>query len=67
MQRTLHHTLSDQVTPLRLAGHLSVLLIAGVILVLSQVKIPEWELSLSPTPQPTAIAGQGALAACRTG
>ena len=67
VQRTLHHTLSDQVTPLRLAGHLSVLLIAGVILVLSQVKIPEWELSLTPTPQPTASAGLGALAAAGQG
>lgn len=54
-------TLSDQVTPLRLAGHLSVLLIASVILILSQVKIPEWELSLQPVPKPTAGA-PGALA-----
>lgn len=67
VQRTLHQTLSDQVTPLRLAGHLSVLLIAGVILVLSQVKIPEWELSLSPTPQPTASAGPAVLAAAGQG
>ena len=63
LQRTLHQTLSDQVTPLRLAGHLSVLLIAGVILILSQVKIPEWELSLDPTPQPTLGAGPMAFAA----
>jgi murein DD-endopeptidase MepM/ murein hydrolase activator NlpD len=62
VQRTFQQTLSDQVTPLRLAGHLSVLLIASVILILSQVKIPEWELSLEPTPQPTAGA-PGALAA----
>ncbi len=59
----MQQTLSDQVTPLRLAGHLSVLLIAAVILVLSQIKIPEWELSLEPTPQPTAgAAGQLAMA-----
>jgi murein DD-endopeptidase MepM/ murein hydrolase activator NlpD len=63
IQRTVQQTLSDQVTPLRLAGHLSVLLIASVILVLSQVKIPEWELSLDPTPQPTASAAQKTLAA----
>lgn len=54
VQQQVQGTLSDQVTPLRLAGHLSVLLIASVILILSQVKIPEWELSLQPTPQPTA-------------
>src|SRR5215211_5333561 len=33
IQGTMQQTLSDQVTPLRLAGHLSVLLIAGVILI----------------------------------
>ena len=54
VQQQVQGTLADQVTPLRLAGHLSVLLIASVILILSQVKIPEWELSLQPTPQPTA-------------
>jgi murein DD-endopeptidase MepM/ murein hydrolase activator NlpD len=42
--------LTDQFTPLRLAGHLAVLAIAAVVLVLSQVTIPEWELSLEPTP-----------------
>lgn len=61
VQGQVQRTLSDQVTPLRLAGHMSVLLIAGVILLLSQVKIPEWELSLQPTPQ--ATAGAAALAA----
>jgi murein DD-endopeptidase MepM/ murein hydrolase activator NlpD len=55
-QRVVQQTLADQVTPLRLAGHLSVLLIAAVILFLSQIKVPEWELSLEPTPQPTAGA-----------
>ena len=43
-------------TPLRLAGHLSVLVIAAVVLVLSQITIPEWELSLEPTPAATADA-----------
>jgi murein DD-endopeptidase MepM/ murein hydrolase activator NlpD len=63
-QQVLQQTLSDQVTPLRLAGHLSVLLIAAVILFLSQIKVPEWELSLEPTPQPTAGAvGQFAATA----
>jgi murein DD-endopeptidase MepM/ murein hydrolase activator NlpD len=52
---------------LRLAGHLSVLLIAAVILILSQVKIPEWELSLQPTPQPTAGAGALAMSAINQG
>jgi LysM repeat protein len=46
----IQRVLTDQVTPLRLAGHLSVLMIAGVVLVLSQITIPDWELSLDPTP-----------------
>lgn len=58
----VERTLSDQVTPLRLAGHLSVLMIAAVVLVLSQITIPEWELSLQPTPSATASA-TGALSA----
>ncbi|MBK8045981.1 MAG: LysM peptidoglycan-binding domain-containing protein [Anaerolineales bacterium] len=52
----VQHTLADQVTPLRLAGHLAVLLIAAVVLILSQIKIPEWELSLEPTPLPAVAA-----------
>jgi len=50
----VQRALSDQVTPLRLAGHLSVLAIAAVVLILSQIRIPEWELSLEPTPAPGA-------------
>lgn len=46
----VQNLLADQVTPLRLAGHLSVLMIAGVVLALSQITIPDWELSLEPTP-----------------
>jgi len=52
----MQHTLADQVTPLRLAGHISVLMIAAVVLVLSQIKIPEWEISKEPTPAPVAGA-----------
>lgn len=65
IQQQVQGTLADQVTPLRLAGHLSVLLIASVILILSQVQIPEWELSLQPTPQPVdgRIAAAGVAAA----
>jgi len=62
LQTQLQHTLADHVTPLRLAGHLSVLVIAAVVLVLSQVELPEWELSLEPTP----AAGAPALASLAT-
>ena len=54
IQGQIQHTLADHVTPLRLAGHLSVLVIAAVVLVLSQIQLPEWELSLQPTPAASA-------------
>ena len=46
LQTQFQNILSDQVTPLRLAGHLSVLVVAATILLLSQVEIPKWELPL---------------------
>lgn len=46
----VRRVLTDQVTPLRLAGHLAVMMIAAVVLILSQVSIPEWDLSLEATP-----------------
>lgn len=42
--------LADHVTPLRLASHLSVLAVAALILVLSQIDIPTWEVSLRLLP-----------------
>jgi murein DD-endopeptidase MepM/ murein hydrolase activator NlpD len=65
VQTQVQQTLADQVTPLRLAGHLSVLLIAATILILSQIKIPQWELSLQPTPLPT-VGAAGAMAFANT-
>jgi murein DD-endopeptidase MepM/ murein hydrolase activator NlpD len=49
-QDQLRHFLSDQVTPLRLAGHLAVLAVGAVILILSQVQLPEWNFSLDALP-----------------
>ena len=46
LQSNVQHTLTDQVTPLRLAGHLSVLAVAAVILILSQMKMPNWDIPL---------------------
>ena len=46
----VQHLLADQITPLRLAGHLSVLAVAAIILLLSQVKIPDWNLQLESLP-----------------
>jgi LysM repeat protein len=39
-------TFADQVTPVRLASHLSVLGVAALILILSQVNIPDWNFTL---------------------
>lgn len=63
LQLQLQHTLADHVTPLRLAGHLSVLAIAAVVLILSQVQLPEWELTLEPTP----VAGAPTLSGMASG
>jgi murein DD-endopeptidase MepM/ murein hydrolase activator NlpD len=52
----MQQTLSDQVTPVRLASHLSVLLVAAAVLLFSRVEIPEWDFQLvaMPTAQPQA-------------
>lgn len=42
--------INDQVTPLRLAGHLSVLLVAAIILFLSQYNFPALDISLRTIP-----------------
>lgn len=47
---SLKALLSDQITPVRLAGHLSVLVVAAVILMLSQIQMPTWEFSLRSLP-----------------
>ncbi|HMN30536.1 MAG TPA: M23 family metallopeptidase [Caldilineaceae bacterium] len=43
-------------TPLRLAGHLAVLAVGAVILILSQVQLPEWNFSLDALPN-NALGG----------
>jgi murein DD-endopeptidase MepM/ murein hydrolase activator NlpD len=57
MNDQVQRLLTDQVTPLRLAGHLSVLMVAAVVLILSQITIPEWELRLEPTPSASSSGG----------
>lgn len=58
-QKYMKQSLADQVTPVRLAGHLSVLLVAAVILIMSQVELPGWDISLRsfPTVAPEGIGG----------
>lgn len=57
LQGQVQGALADQITPLRLAGHLSVLGVAAIILLLSQVTIPDWDLALGALPN-NALAAQ---------
>lgn len=57
LQGQVQGTFADQVTPLRLVGHLSVLGVAAVILLLSQITIPDWDLPLGALPN-NALAAQ---------
>jgi len=51
LQARMQQTLSDQVTPLRLASHLSVLLVAAAVLLFSRIEIPEWDFQLVTMPE----------------
>lgn len=50
VQNQIKTTLADQVTPLRLAGHLSVLVVGAAILILSQIQLPDWNITLDALP-----------------
>ncbi len=50
--------LGDQVTPLRLASHLSVLLVAAGVIILSRVQIPEWDFQIVAMPTQEVAAAQ---------
>ncbi len=52
----LSNTFADQITPVRLAGHISVLLVATTVLVLSNIDIPDLKFSLSLFPN-SALLG----------
>ena len=56
VQAQLSSTFADQVTPVRLASHISVLLVATTILVLSNVDIPDLNFSLRLFPN-SALLG----------
>jgi LysM repeat protein len=54
MQVYAQQLLGDQVTPLRLASHLSVLLVGGIVLLFSQIPMPSWDFQL--VAMPTSVA-----------
>ncbi|MCB0110736.1 MAG: M23 family metallopeptidase, partial [Caldilineaceae bacterium] len=58
LQDQVQHTIADQITPLRLAGHLSVLAVAAIILILSQVNVPDWNLPLASALPNSVLGGQ---------
>lgn len=55
LQLRIQNTLTDQVTPLRLASHLSVVFVAAVVLLFSRISMPEWDFQL--VAMPTASSG----------
>lgn len=56
VQTQVSSTFADQVTPVRLASHISVLLVATVVLVLSNIDIPDLNFSLRLFPN-SALLG----------
>lgn len=56
VQAQFSSTFADQVTPVRLASHISVLLVATIILVLSNIEIPDLNFSLRLFPN-SALLG----------
>lgn len=51
VQKRTQQFLSDQFTPIRLASHLAVLIVAGTVLVVSQMELPDWQFSLRAFPE----------------
>ncbi len=60
---TLRDMLGDHITPLRLAGHISVLAVAAIVLFISQASLPNWNLSLRSLPMGTASSASTAVSA----
>lgn len=56
-KRQWHTTYADQVTPVRLAGHISVLLVAASILILSNTNLPAWDFTLRALPNSIMLGG----------
>lgn len=57
LQSSVQQVLGDQVTPLRLASHLAVLLVGGIVLLFSQIPMPTWDFQLVAMPTSAALPG----------
>ena len=51
LRRQVQAFLGDQISPIRLASHLAVIAVAAVVLVVSQVELPDWQFSLRNLPK----------------
>jgi len=58
-QTHVRSTFADQVTPVRLASHISVLVVATVVLVLSNVNVPDLNFSLRLFPNSALLGTNG--------
>lgn len=58
-QTQVRSTFADQVTPVRLASHISVLVVATVVLVLSNVNVPDLNFSLRLFPNSALLGTNG--------
>ncbi len=56
LRNQLNRFIGDQVTPVRLASHLAVLIVVALVLVLSQMDLSSWQVSLRGMP---GLSGQG--------
>ena len=60
VRQSLAKTFADQVTPVRLASHIAVLLVAAIILILSNVDLPAWDFTLRIFPNSSLLATDSA-------
>ncbi len=60
VRQAIAKTFADQVTPVRLASHIAVLLVAAVILILSNVDLPAWDFTLRIFPNSSLLATDSA-------
>jgi len=59
VQTQLRSTFADQVTPVRLASHISVLVVATVVLILSNINVPDLNFSLRLFPNSALLGTNG--------
>ena len=51
LRQRIQAFLGDQISPIRLASHLAVIAVAAVVLIVSQIEMPDWQFSLRNLPE----------------